>query len=504
MRKGPKRKKKTREAREAAHLMRVKREEGKKKLQKPRQPVTPFALGHHLGKSGILKADFDSRQGHLVKYPASALMAVLMMGMLTATTSMRKIETLTTTFSTTIRRMFGVTSRRIADTTLYDFLCRLELNDLNGLLARYVKSMWRLGRLMPQGVPFSVAAFDGKYAVHVKFERLMKLLEVAMGAPVPAGTPGEILRGYVRAHLPSLQLTFPKKKGEDGRVPNPYALLRSHRMTLVSHKAAPCMANEVIPGMGNEVGHAPGFLKQVLGEYRHTKLAEMVTADAGNCSREIVETIRAMGSHFLLAIKANQPEALALAHQMLGKGDAALREPDYSYSEIVYENEEEKRYERVRREVWVVDAPGLLQNLPFVEQLIRVRRTIFRQEDGAQVYQGNRFFISSMKKERLTPKYAAAVVRMYWRCENLGHWVSVVIWREDAPHPPLTRKLELIPVMMLLRLLAQSIVGVLRSMTRRGYDEHHETAYDEVIENVKRALNGSVRSRHMVEVLAGR
>lgn len=264
------------------------------------------------------------------------------------------------------------------------------------------------------------------------------------------------------------------------------------------------MANEVIPGMGNEVGHAPGFLKQVLGEYRHTKLAEMVTADAGNCSREIVETIRAMGSHFLLAIKANQPEALALAHQMLGKGDAALREPDYSYSEIVYENEEEKRYERVRREVWVVDAPGLLQNLPFVEQLIRVRRTIFRQEDGAQVYQGNRFFISSMKKERLTPKYAAAVVRMYWRCENLGHWVSDVIWREDAPHPPLTRKLELIPVMMLLRLLAQSIVGVLRSMTRRGYDEHHETAYDEVIENVKRALNGSVRSRHMVEVLAGR
>ena len=133
MRKGPRRKKKTRTARKAAHVLRVEKQRGKKKLKKPRQPVTPFALGHHLGKSGVLNGDFDSRQGSLVKYPASTLMAVLMMGMLTATTSMRKIETLTTTFSTTIRRMFGVTSRRIADTTLYDFLCRLELSDLNGL-----------------------------------------------------------------------------------------------------------------------------------------------------------------------------------------------------------------------------------------------------------------------------------------------------------------------------------------------------------------------------------
>lgn len=520
-----KRRQKRTHSQEAAHNAKLKRQERARlkalaaepgvegELPKSRrgyQPATLYRIGLLLRLSGVLNGIKDSRAAHLVKFAAPSLVAVLMFGLLTAQTAMRGIETLTTQLSPATRRSIGLEHQRVSDTALYDFVKLLEPDDIGGTLVRFAKAMWSMGKLTPQqGLKFSVAAIDGKNTLTMSFEAAFKALNKArleLGADVVPDVYCEAprrykkqLKGFFAEALPMVQLVFPTKK-VNGKVPPPYGLIRSHRMTLVSSRAPITLFNEFIPGSTNEVGHAPGFLKRALAAYQRTKIAKMIVADAGNNSSTIASTIRQMGSHYMLAVKKNQPDALTVAHRELGTEENDRREPDYVSEEWINSGKDNVQV-RQRRQVWITNATGLLANFSSAAQLVRVRRTVHRPDGTLQV--GNRYFITSMSASKLKPKHAATVIRMYWGCENGGHWTSDLVWREDTPNSPLTRTPHMLEVITTLRLLAQSMVAILRAMTRRAYDEATPVSWKEVIENIKRALWGAVRARTNAEVLVG-
>lgn len=511
-------------SKEAAHSAKLKRQERARlkaeaaepavsgeppKANRGSQPATLYRIALLLRSSGVLNGIEDSRAPHLVKFTAATLIAVLMFGLLTAQTAMRGVETLTTQLSSATRERIGLRHHRVSDTALYDFLKLLQPDDLDGVLVRFAKAMWSMGKLKPQGLPFSVAAIDGKNTLTMKFEAAFKALNKARlerGADVVPDVYLEAprrykeqLKGFFAEALPMVQLVFPTKK-VNGKVPPPYGLIRSHRMTLVSSRAQITLFNEFIPGSTNEVGHAPGFLKRALAAYRRTKIAKMIVADAGNNSSTIADTILQMGSHYMLAVKKNQPNALTVAQRELGTKGNDPRGPDCVSEERINSGKDNAEV-RQRREVWITNATGLLANFSSAAQLVRVQRTV-RGPDGTQQV-GNRYFITSMSPSELKLEHAATVIRMYWGCENGGHWVSDLVWREDTPNPPMTRTPQMLEVITTLRLLAQSMVAILRSMTRRAYDHSTPVPWKEVIENIKRALWGAVRARAATEVLVG-
>lgn len=496
-------------ARERAKVTQPEPTGNSSKAKRGYQPATLYRISELVRKSGVLASVVDSRVPRLVKFSAQTLIAVLMFGLLTAQTSMRGIETLTTQLSSPVRKSIGLAQQRVSDTALHDFLKLLRPGDIGQVLVRFAKAMWSMGKLKPQGLPFSVAAFDGKNTLTLKFKAAFRALNKARLEQDLSVVPDVFfeqphankkqLKGFFAESLPMVQLVFPTRRVKGKRVA-PHGLIRSHRMTLVSSMAAITLFNEFIPGWTNEVGHAPGFLKRALAAYQRTGIAKMVTADAGNCSEEIAHIIREMGSHYMLAIKKNQPDALFEAHRLLGTKHSELRKPDHVIEDWVDSGKDNKQL-RQQREVWLADVTGLISKFSSAVQLFRIRRTVHETDGTVEV--GNRYFITSMPPSELKPKQAATVIRMYWGCENGGHWPSDLIWHEDTPRSPLTRMPQMLEVMTTLRLLAQSMVAVLRAMTKRGYDESTPISWKEVIENIKRVFWGAVRVRSTVEVLVG-
>ena len=173
---------------------------------------------------------------------------------------------------------------------------------------------------MPVHLPFSTASLDGKQLLSYTHEQLWELWRDDHGGEdPPEGYTNENLRIWLNGRYPALQVVVQatteasgkkKKKSRSGskkhglrdpKSPVPddarmHGLFRTHRLTLTSSAAPVTLAVTTIPGATNEVGSAPAMLKSTLARYGRTRLCEVVTADAGNCSAEIARTIRDGGS----------------------------------------------------------------------------------------------------------------------------------------------------------------------------------------------------------------
>jgi hypothetical protein len=103
-------------------------------------------------------------------------------------------------------------------------------------------------------------------------------------------------------------------------------------------------------------------------------------------------------------------------------------------------------------------------------QLIRVERVVTNPETGEAECKGNRFFVTNLVRGKLKPEGWLTLCRVHWRCENEGHWTSDVFWNEDARRTPWTTKPEAVFALAALRMIAQNILAVFRSMTRRHWD----------------------------------
>ena len=76
----------------------------------------------------------DPRKRRGRRWPIDRLLSAVLLGLMAGERSLKDIEALTAEMSVATRRLLGI-GRRVADTTLRDFLCRLEPVQLRQLLA---------------------------------------------------------------------------------------------------------------------------------------------------------------------------------------------------------------------------------------------------------------------------------------------------------------------------------------------------------------------------------
>jgi len=384
-----------------------------------RRGVTQIGIARRVRDAG-LGSFVDRRQPRGKRYVMEGLVTALMLGCIAGLPSLREVEALTADLNPRLRRKTKIT-RRYSDTKLRDVILGLDPEETRAGLVRQVKAEHRRGGLEPEVLPFGLAAIDGKG--HGKLDEWD---HVSVQPVRPSNGP-------------------------------PYGLARVHRAHLVSSRACICLDQRPIPGTTNEIGSVCSFTERLIQTYKKTSIFEVLATDAGNASLEHASLIHNHDLGYVLAIKQPAGEIHTEALRQLGHLEAQHAEA----SVVTHE-----KGARVTHTVWRVTLPGFL-NWTHCRQLVRIQRIV---EKTSQVSSGDRYFVTNLSAGRLDANGWMALVRMYWRCENEGHWTADVIWKEDAKRIPWIRDPGAIYALSNLRMTALNVLAVLRRMTKREYD----------------------------------
>jgi predicted transposase YbfD/YdcC len=344
----------------------------------------------------------------------------LMLGSVAGLPSLREVEAMSASLSPSVRRRTKIPGR-ISDTKLRDVLLDLDPDETHAALVRQVKAEHRRGGLKPDVLPIGLAAVDGK-----QLAKLDSWDHPDVQAVRPTNNP-------------------------------PYALARVHRAHLVSSSACVCLGQRPIPGETNEMGAVCDFTRQLLAEYGRTGLIEAFMVDAGNASLEHADLIDDADYGYIFAIKQPAGDIYREAIRLLADLPAEQAESTRTTHE---------KGARVTVRLWRASIRGYLR-WSHARQLIRVERTVDKDQQAST---GVRDFVTNLVSGRLSAKPWLTVVRMYWRCENEGHWTADVVWREDARRTPWTRQPRGVFALASLRMLALNILAVLRQMSRREWE----------------------------------
>jgi hypothetical protein len=388
--------------------------------QQNRQAVTKIGIVRRLGDAGPeYFSDERDRRGQ--RYPNEALIWSLMLGCVGGLASLREVEALTAGLRGDVRRTTRIEGR-YSDTKLRDVLLALDLEESRAALIRGVKAEHRRGNLEPEVLPLSVVAIDGK-----------------------------CLGKLDSWDDPNVQAVWPGGG-------QPYGLARVHRAHLVSSRACVCIDQAPIPGDTNELGAICAFTRQLIKTYKRTDLFEAIAVDAGNASLKHASLIHSHDLGYIMALKGPAGDIYQEALRTLG----GLPSEQAEHTRTTRE-----RGARITCRVWRATVQGYL-GWTHARQLIRVERRV--ENDRGEVSCGNRCFVTNLVPGRLTSPQWLTLIRMYWRCENEGHWTADVVWREDARRLPWIRTPHAVYALSTLRMVALNVLAVLRRMSRREYD----------------------------------
>lgn len=408
--------------------------------QAKRQPVTQKALARRLRDAQFRRLS-DKRNSRGKRYDKTTLVNALTLGMFSNESGLRDVEDMTDSLTPRVRRLTGI-STRISDTKLRDTLAELDYQELRVCLHHYVKAEGRRGNLSPTRLPFGVVAIDGKELGKQPHQDHKWLLKVE---------PSES---------------------------EPFCRARVHRSWLISSDACVCVDERPIEGDTNEVGAIIDTLTELFDTYLHTNLVRMVTMDAGNCSLAAASLIEARGKLYCLRIESNQP----VLHDFASKHLATLDERDVDVVDV-----EHKGGERIERRLFRVLLFGGLHTWSHARQLLLVERKVLNKK-GRQISCGRRFFITNAEHKELDARQWLSIARCHWRCENEGHWTSDALFKEDTAGR-WARWADGVFVVGLLRMLALSVLSVLRSMSRARHGGG-KVKWERVIRLVQIALAG--------------
>jgi predicted transposase YbfD/YdcC/membrane-bound inhibitor of C-type lysozyme len=260
-------------------------------------------------------------------------------------------------------------------------------------------------------------------------------------------------------------------------------LIRCHTVTLVSSEAACSLHIRNIPGATNEIGALPGTLKELHEAYGRTQLIQMLTMDAGNTSlvtaTNIVEDFH--WDYF---------SQLKSAHGAIyDKAVHVLDTQGIEASEATYT--EKQQGSLVTYHVWRYDLPaGGFCEWYHAQQFIRVQREVKNPETEESTI-GNRYYVCSKNIKSLTSHDCLMISRHYWRCENEIHWTADAIFHEDTARLRWSRHPIGILVASVLRMIAVTILAVVRSLSHlKGRKE--KPTWRQVVEHFVLQFCGSV------------
>lgn len=364
-----------------------------------------------------------------VRWKLSVLLRGAVAGIVSGAQSCGETEELTSGLSPASRRLLGV-SRRIPDTTLRAVLTKVAPEELRKCLRRQTKAAQRRKALEPEGLPFGVVAVDGKHTAISAWDEAYSQKQ-SEGAGGEAGAHG---------------------------------VVRTFTCTLVSARAKPCIDAAPIPSATNEMGHFATVLEALCRAYLRGGLFRVVSADAGSCSEENGRLVVDKKLDYLFGLKGTQPTLLGEARAQL-----ARRAPEKADAETV---DIRGPHEVVRRLYLTAEMAGFeWEHLGTVLRVETEKRVIATGEvvpqDEDEV---NRYYVSSLAVDALSPALWLRLVRSHWGVENECHCTWDTAFAEDD-RPWIVASPQGTVVVMLLRRIAYNLLALFRAVTQRSEEK---------------------------------
>ncbi len=371
------------------------------------------------------KADGRGAQGRTWK-DAKALLKIVLLGMLAGCSGAKEVEKLSAELPKSVRRLLGI-PRRVPDTTLRDFLVKLEPQKLHIMLwlvgydANRRKALHQRDDI---GIPFGVVSGDAKYP------------------SISDTTPYE----YLQIHH------------QDGVAT--HGLVRTVTCCLVSAIGRPVLGAVPLLGSTNEQG---GFQKAFGDMVRiYGRLFRLFMYDAGAASLDNADAVSVAGKHYLFLIA--DPNWNMYKHVLQLLADKA---PAFIDEEVVSDSER-----RVRR-LTMCSVRPTKKNLVLWEHT----RTIFRidnetYEDGKLSKTETRFSVCSLEAAELEPA-AWLKLHVVWWGVATAHGILDTAFAEDD-RPWIRKSAQGNLAVQLLRRVAYTLMTLYKHVTIRNEDESAE------------------------------
>lgn len=208
----------------------------------------------------------------------------------------------------------------------------------------------------------------------------------------------------------TLRRTFAKKSG----------LKALHLVTAWASDNSLTLGQIACEEKSNEITAIPQLLKLL------TLQGCTVTIDAMGCQTEIVEEIRELGAHYVLAVKDNQPTLHADLQQVfeeaLNTDFANIQSDTHTTKETAHGRTTERTYHAIE----IPRDHSQRQKWRDLRTLVMATNCVIKDE---QETWETRMYISDLAPRA---KSLGTAIRKHWGIENGQHWVLDVAFSEDA------------------------------------------------------------------------
>lgn len=418
-----------------------------------RQAATPKGFDRRIRDLHFERVP-DPRYAAKVRHGLPTMLTVLVAAMVTAARSLRHAEQRTGQLLERNGPWQGLETP-IADNTFGMVIPRLELEPLVKRLVGMVKAEHRRGNLAPTELPMATAAIDGKNVATLRWHDLCRVLELEPDSATPAKVKKKLKRAF-----PGAQFCNPKEG-------QPYALCRTHTVTLISSGAAVCVYQRPIEGKTNEIGAVPALLDELRVAYGRTGIISMLTTDAGNTSLGSATIIvEKLGWDYFSQIKSEHGEIYNEAVRLLGRRRESTADATYDDTQ----NGNVVTYhiwtERLLKHGWL--------DWTHARQLVRVQRVAEHPSTGKRTV-GHRYYVTSKPVSEIDASTALRISRGHWRCEEETHWTTDVVLQEDRRRLAWSRHPHGVFVVSLLRMMALNLLAVARKLSRLAFSNEPPT-----------------------------
>jgi predicted transposase YbfD/YdcC len=394
-------------------------------------------LTKNLGGLRLDEVD-DPRDPRGRRWQLDVLLTAFVVSMIAGAKSLLDVERITTEMSAPVLRALGI-RRRLPDTTARNVLCELDPSEIRSRLHAGVRAAHRRKALVPDNLPFGIAALDGKCTA-----------------------------------LPSCDDEYAQRQSApEGRM---VGVLRTTTAALVSSRAKVCLDASPIPAATNEMGHFSTALDELCAAYGSIGLFQLVTYDSGACSRGNAQHVRNKGLDYFFALKGTQPTLEAEAKRLLAARVA---------SEADETTEDVRNGNLVIRRVFLTEEMAGYDDWEHLQTVLRVQSET-RDAQGKTIVGDERYFICSLPRARLNDAQWLHVTRLHWGVENNVHNTLDTAFEEDE-HPWIEANPKGALIVALLRRIALNLLVLFRSVTQRSH-ERRAIPWAELIRHVWLAL----------------
>ncbi len=388
------------------------------------------------------RADGRSPRGQTWKDP-KPLFKVVLLGILAGCKGLGELEELIEEMPKSMRKLLGI-PRKISDTTLRDFLVKVDPVKLQAVLSVVGYDAYRRKALRQRDdidLPFSVLSMDGKY-------------------PSISDTGSY---EYLQVHHTDGEPT--------------HGLVRTVTSCLITAVGRPILGAVPIPGSTNE----QGWFQKAFGEMvrMYGSLFRVVMYDAGAASRGNADAVIAAGKHYVFLIADPRWQMYQHIDQLL-----ADKAPAFVDEEVVSETK------RIVRKLTLMSVHETNKNIV----LWKHTRTLFRidyevYEHGELVSTETRYSVSSLDADELhAPRQWLELHVLRWGVET-AHGILDTAFEEDN-RPWIRKDAQGNLVIQILRRVAYTLMTLYKHVTLRNEEESRQP-WRKQLEWVKEMLKWS-------------